>query len=271
MAWLSRSSRARSGHVELTRSARTWIPVAVLGVASLVPAPNEAQDRNVAETIVSDRPGLGDGAHVLASGVWQMEVGLAVDGSDGRRLYSIGQAVLRIGLPAFELRVYPNSYALLRGDGASDRGFQDVGVGLKVPLSGAGGVRASLVAGATLPVGSDPFTADESTGFSTLVLEGSVSEAVALAVNTGYSFQFDDATDGALSLILTPAFPVSDAAGLSAYAGYAGFFNDGEDSHILEAGLAWLANPDTQLDLNGGWDTSSHSWFVGAGLALRWR
>ena len=251
---------------------RAGVLFAVLGGLCAGVADAGGQARQPSETIASDRPGLGDGAHILASGVFQLEVGFGLDGSGGERLYSIGQAVARIGLAAFELRLYPNSFSLLRGNGASESGFQDIGLGVKVPLgSHEGGMRTSVVAGTTLPTGGDSFTSDEATGFSTLVLEGAVSETVGLAVNLGYSFQFDDAADGAIAVIVTPGFPISGVDGLSGYSGYAGFFNDGDASHILEAGLAYLANADTQLDVNGGWDAASESWFVGLGMAIRRR
>ncbi len=232
------------------------------------------QTREPSSTISSDRPGLGDGAYVLAPGVWQAELGLGIDGDGGGRSYSIGQGVLRFGLSGFEARLYPNSYVMLRGQGPSDSGFQDVGVGLKVPLSASdGGIRASVVAGVTLPTGSDLLTADEATGFSTLVLEGALSDQVGLAVNLGYAFSFDDAGAGPITLIVTPGFPISGVEGLSGYVGYAGFVFPEEwaAEHVLEAGLAYLANADMQLDLNGGWNPDSDTWFFGAGVAIRRR
>ena len=58
--------------------------------------------------------------------------------------------------------------------------------------------------------------------------------------------------------------------GLSAYGGWAGFFGNGTE-HILEAGIAYLQNDDTQLDLNCGFDSGGDSWFFGFGVARRWR
>jgi hypothetical protein len=243
-------------------------------VVGLAPPETAGQVREPSSTISSDRPGLGDGAYVLAPGVWQAELGFGIDGGGGERVYSIGQGVLRFGLSGLEVRLYPNSYMLLRGEGSSESGFQDVGVGLKVPLSaGGGGVRTSVVAGVTLPTGSDLLTADKFTGFSTLVLEGALSDQVSLAVNAGYSFPFDDAADGAIALIVTPGFPISGVDGLSGYVGYAGFVYPEEwaADHVLEAGLSYLASADVQLDLNGGWNPDPQAWFVGVGVALRRR
>jgi hypothetical protein len=236
------------------------------------PTQAAAQAREPSATIASDRPGLGDGAHVLAPGVWQAELGVSVDGGGGVRLYSIGQGVLRFGLAPVEVRVYPNSYVFRRGDGPSERGLQDPAIGVKVPVGGPDGdVRAAVVAGLTLPVGSNAFTADDATGFSTLVLERSLSESVGLAVNAGYSFRFDDLGDGTLALIVTPGFPIGGSDSLSGYGGWAGFFGSGDDRHVLEAGLAYLADADVQLDLNGGWDPDADAWFLGVGIAMRRR
>ena len=247
---------------------------AIVLVVSGAPREAEGQTREPSSTISSDRPGLGDGAYMLAPGVWQAELGLGMDGGGGGRAYSIGQGVLRFGLSGFEVRLYPNSYVLLRDDGSSESGFQDVGVGFKVPLSaGEGGIRSSVVAGVTLPTGSDLLTADEATGFSTLVLEGALWDQVGLAVNLGYTFPFEDAADGAIAVIVTPGFPISGVEGLSGYVGYAGFVYPEEwaADHIVEAGLAYLANADTQLDVNGGWNPDSDTWFFGAGVAIRRR
>lgn len=245
-------------------------------VVCLLPGAGTAQEESgrsdPAPTIASDRPGLGDGAHVLVDGVWQLEAGAAYDGGGSATFVSVGQGLLRVGLAGVELRLYPNSLVFQRGDVPHEEGLQDVAAGVKIALSPADAeVRTAVVAGMTLPTGADALTADEVTAWGTLVLERGVSEEVGLAVNVGYGAPLNAFGDGTLAVIVTPGFALPGTEGLSAYAGYAGFFSDGSDSHVLEGGLAYLTNPDTQLDLNTGWDPDAGTWFVGVGLARRWR
>lgn len=248
----------------------------VAALAVVIPGTGIAQEtaggRGPAPTIASDRPGLGDGAHVLAEGVWQLEAGVAYDGGGPATLFSIGQGLVRLGLAGVELRLYPNSLVFQRGEMPHDEGLQDVGAGVKVTLSPEDAeVRTAVVAGMTLPTGSNAFTADEVTAWGTFVLERGLSEDVGLAVNVGYGAPLNAFGDGTLAVIVTPGFALPGTDGLSAYAGYAGFFSDGSDSHVIEGGLAYLADVDTQLDLNAGWDPDAGTLFLGVGVARRWR
>ena len=70
-------------------------------------------------------------------------------------------------------------------------------------------------------------------------------------------------------MLVTPSFSLGD--GVGAYAGYAGFFAEATDQHIVEAGLTKAVGADTQWDLNAGYDVESERWFLGVGLARRWR
>jgi hypothetical protein len=265
--------RTRSGY---DRPALQGTLFLMAAAAAMLPGEIGAQESasgpGPTPTIASDRPGLGDGAHVLAEGVWQLEAGVAYDGGGPATLFSAGQALVRVGLAGLELRFYPNSVVFQRGDVPHDEGIQDVGAGVKLALSpDDADLRTAVVAGATLPTGGDAFTANEVTAWGTFVLERALSEEVGLAVNVGYGAPLNGFGEGTLTVIVTPGFAVPDAEGMSVYAGYAGFFSDGGDSHVVEAGLAYLADADTQLDLNTGWDPDAGTWFLGVGVARRWR
>lgn len=226
---------------------------------------------NLSAQISSDRPGLGDGSHVVASGVWQVEGGVQLSGNDGVDVVSIGQGLIRWGLGALELRFFPNSFVVLRGSGDDRSGIQDFGVGVKVPLRGEGDWRWSLGATTTLPTGSDDFSAEDPTGAVTLIGETSLSDGVGVALNAGYAAFFDDVGDGTFSLLVTPSFSVPDVPGLSLYAGWAGYFGPDDDVHIVEGGLAKAVGEDGQWDINAGYDPDSGVWFLGFGASRRWR
>ena len=226
------------------------------------------QDREAAASILSDRPGLGDGAHVLAPGVWQVEMGGQLMASTPRR-YSFGQGLIRGGFSPLELRIYANSFVVDGGDG-SDLGVEDLGVGAKVPLS-EGRWRWSVLGLMTVPTGTDDFSARRVTGGGTLIGETSLTNAIGLALNAGYVAPLNGLGDGTFSVILTPGVSISAIPGLSAYAGVASYLGEGPDQNFLEAGVAYLSNADVQLDLNWGIETDSRDWFLGVGFARRWR
>lgn len=247
------------------------VPGAVLLALALLAVPSmplAAQEGEPVGPVVSDRPGLGDGAHVLATGVWQVEAGAQFLSGPVRR-YSFGQGLIRRGFDPLELRIYVNSLVVDGGAG-SDIGLEDLGVGVKVPLS-SGGWDWSTVGVVTFPTGGNDFSAREVTAAGTLIGETALTDAVGLALNAGYAFPVQDPGDGAIAVILTPGFAISAVPGLSAYAGVASYLDHGPDRNYVEAGLAYLRDTDVQIDLNWGVETDSRDWFLGIGFARRWR
>lgn len=241
----------------------------LIAVTLLATVPDlvQAQERAPADGIRSDRPGIGDGAWVLAPDVIQTELGLTINDVGLDRI-GVGSALVRWGLDFFELRFYlPSPLFSVEPDGTE---FGDLGVGAKIPLSFGDAWTWSVVGGATFPTGSDGGTADATTGFGTLVGETSLTETVAFALNAGLSRAFEDGAGTTLSIIATPSFPLNETIG--AYAGYAGFYTSGGggDQHWLEAGIAGLLDSDTQWDLNSAYDLENETWFLGLGIARRW-
>lgn len=233
----------------------------------LSPAARAADSaREPAPALSSDRPGLGDGTWVLAPGVWQAELGATARETGADRIGE-GTALLRVGLSSTELRVYlPSPFLSVEGAGTE---LGDLGLGLKVPLARSMDWRWSVVAGATVPTGTDAVSADEAGGFATLVGETSLTERLALAINAGTSLTFDRADEATFSFIPTLSWPL--AGKVSAYAGYAGYFGDDGDQHWLETGVAIGESADLQWDINSAYDTENDAWFLGVGVSIRWR
>ena len=127
---------------------------------ALLSSATPARAQEVAETIVPDRPGLGDGAHVVGAGVVQVEVGVEAAIGSGGDVFTFGQSLVRYGVGGIEIRIFPGS-VLIADD---ERGAPDPGVGLKVPLSTGDGPLFSAVLSTTLPVGSAAFSAGEARG-----------------------------------------------------------------------------------------------------------
>ena len=236
-----------------------------LAVAFVVPGSLEAQERAPAESIRSDRPGLGDGTWVLGSGVWQAEVGGALQ-SSGEDQFLTGSGLLRLGLQGLELRASLPGVGVARGE--EDLVVGDVAVGVKLPLAEQDGWTTALLGGVSLPLDRGEGVPDDPVGSAALLAETALSDEAALGVNLGYAFPFDDVGQGTFAVIATPLVALGDD--VNAYAGWAGFFQSGDDTHIVEGGVAWLARPDLQWDVNAGFDPDTEAWFLGAGFATRW-
>jgi Putative MetA-pathway of phenol degradation len=225
-----------------------------------------------AQQITSDRPGIGSGSAVLTHKTIQLEAGFDYAKTATNDTYSLGQALIRLGAPWFELELFANSYVVTRTDAQDDvidgQGFQDFAIGLKVPLAKSVGGRFSLSAQGILqtPWGSEIFTSDEWIPTGILLADLGMTDVLSLAVNAGYQAGPGE-VDDVLSVIITPG--VSLGGGIGVYAGWAGFFADGADTHIAEAGLSYLASDDLQIDLNAGWDVDSDDYFLGIGIAVR--
>jgi len=234
----------------------------------------EAQEEPTpAETIVSDRPGIGNGSYVLTPGVLQVEAGTSRSDEGPFSDYLVGELLLRFGLAdRIDLRAGLGSVRFRR-NGVSREGIEDVAPGVKVRIGSAldGTLTVSGLGAVGLPSGSDAFTADEATGTLAGLADWSLSDAFAVAVNVGYTTAFDDGHDDLWSVTVTPAHAFPGVAGLAFYGGWAGSFSDGSDDHVLEAGVTYLAGTEIQLDVNGGWDPDSDDFFVGIGIAHRWR
>lgn len=222
-------------------------------------------------TISSDRPGIGSGSYVMEAGLVQLEVGAAYSSSSAGSAYSLGQALVRIGVPGVEVQLFGNSWVVARSDtpSASDTdGLQDLALGVKVPVAESldGGARFSVQGILTTPTGSDGFSSDEWIPALNALIDLSLSERAALAVNLGYQAG-PGPLDDVFGLILTPGLSLD--GGFGVYGGWAGSFSSGGNAHFAEGGLTWLASNDMQFDLNGGIDVDSNDWFFGAGVAIR--
>jgi len=250
--------------------------ISIVTVLATVPSILIAQDPeppasgDAPFSLDSDRPGLGDGAHVLAPGVWQAEFGGQYM-SGGAARFSVGQGLLRGGFTPFELRLYANSLVIEQNAGSSGFGFEDLGLGVKVPVGGPGRWNWAVLGLVTLPTGGDDYSAHEVTGGATLIGQTNLTGSISLALNGGYSAPFNAVGDGRFAVIVTPGVVVPGVPEMSVYAGVASYLGHGDDANFFEAGLAYTRDADTQLDLNWGIDTDSRDWFLGVGWARRWR
>ena len=233
-------------------------------IAGVVPAAAVSAQ----ETITSDRPGIGGGSGVVGPGVVQVETGLALGGGRSYTDLSVGQALVRLGVSAFELEFFGNSYVIGVQDesGVAERdGLQPPGLGAKVAVVRTPAVSLSLQGLAFLPGGSGAQGSEDGAFGLNALADVPVSDRVAVNGNVGIRA----ATGGkpAWSASVTPSYAFG--GGVSGYVGWAGSFTSGSEVNFAEAGLAFLANPNLQLDVNGGRAVGDGLWFMGVGAAFR--
>lgn len=268
--------RTRAPSIPSARALAVLLPVLLVagGARSLAGQVGalERDERSPAETIASDRPGIGNGSWVLAPGVFQVEAGASRFDAGASTLYRLGELLLRYGVGGLELRGGLNSFALRR-NGADADGLEDLSVGVKTRIGTSSDdvMTVSALVESSLPTGSDAFTADEALLTLALLADWDFEGGAGLSVNGGYTSAFETLADETWTVTVTPTYSFASVEGLGIYGGWAGTFPPGESVHVIEGGLAWLSGADTQLDLNGGWDPESGDFFVGLGIARRWR
>jgi hypothetical protein len=241
--------------------------LALLLAASLSLAPPASAQ------ISADRPGFGDGTATVAPGTFQAGLGYAVNGN-GVTSQELGQLLLRYGVTdALELRGAVGSYVI--NESPVDNGYAGTGVGAKLRLFQNATSALSGVATLGLPTGTGAFDTrdDRARQELKLAFDGALGEGLTLSINGGASFFYAAGTqeDRAVQWLFIPtlSFGLTEATG--AYVGYAGFYDDGPNANWVEGGLTFLANPDTQLDVNTGLriDDNGNDFFVGVGVAHR--
>ena len=245
-------------------------PPIIAFLLALVSLPGWSQTADAQPAIASDRPGLGTGAFVLEAGTTHLESGVEL-AIDGGRQFSAGQIVVRWGLPFAELQALVNSFVISRSPDQAAEGFEDLGLGLKIPLVAREDdrLRISVLASLSLPTGSRFLTNDEAVPAAALLVDRAVSERWSVSTTLGYTAGPGEEPD-AVSVTLTPGASIPGPFNLDAFVGYAGFFSAGPDRHVVEGGLMFGATSDLQLDANWGIDIDTGDYFVGIGFARRW-
>ena len=151
------------------------VPPVVLLVLALGSVLGWSRAAGAQPAIASDRPGLGTGAFVLKTGTTHLEAGaeLAID---GERQFSAGQIVVRWGLPFGELQALVNSFVVSRSPDQAAEGFEDLGLGLKIPLVARedDSLRISVLASLSLPTGSRSLTSDAAVPAVALLVDRAV-------------------------------------------------------------------------------------------------
>jgi len=263
---------------------------------TLLFAPSLAQAQ-----IASDRPGLGDGAAVVAPRTVQAELGYQLGQASGNgtdaTLHNFGQLFLRFGLTDYlELRAGIGSIGVLSVDGVDENASGYIGagqgtsnfgttLGTKVRLLETETATLSGLASISLPTTTGDFDTvnDRARQEVKGILDAALGSNLSLTVNAGANFfwsEGDDVfgSDREVEYVFIPTLNIGLTETTSAYVGYAGFYSDDSrpidaaNTNFVETGVTFLATPDTQIDLNGGLrvdDNVDSEFFVGVGLSQR--
>jgi hypothetical protein len=236
-----------------------------------------------AEPLVADRPDFTESTETVGPGRLQLEGGYTLFRVEEEKLHSLGELLLRIGLlEQFELRLAGNSYVWLESPSGNDQGFVDMSLGAKIKLLEAAEdfdlirPNVALIFGTTLPTGSVDFSANEPQPFMKLALSWGISERLSLGSNLNYAYLSEDGERfHQFSGSLTLGYKLTEKWGT--YIEYFGFVpasRDGPNESFFDGGFTYLVNDNLQLDARAGvgaFNGKSPDYFVGVGMAWRWR
>ena len=245
----------------------------------ILPALASAQGGGDPGPIVTDRPGIANGAFVVRPGTFQIEAALQRDNLDGER-DTIVPFLLRVGAARrFELRFETNgALAVAETGGRSTTGYSPVSVGGKFRLREGSGSKApavSLLGRVFPPSGSGAFAARRTQGDLLLVADLGAGP-YGFTGNVGIAAQDDGdgTTRGVFLAAGTVSLSVNDRLGSFVDFGLQAPESSGRTQLILDAGFTYLAAKNLQLDLSAGQGVRGFSAprpFVALGVSYRFR
>ncbi|HXV36937.1 MAG TPA: transporter [Myxococcota bacterium] len=237
-----------------------------------------------AQSFSADRPGISNPPHVLKPGEAQLEGGLELaretdgDAPNTRTLTAPG-ATLRVGvLPFLEARALVDGLIVEMRDGSPDRtSASDFALGARARLLDQSGVRpaTALDFNLSLPTGSRAVSSDGVDPSGAFLFEWALPGRCTLDVNLGLGSLSLGAGSSRRAFQVAPSASLGVAIGerASAFVEYFATLSDRslDDDHGVDAGFAWLAARNLQLDVSAGAGLSDAApdYFVSVGAAWR--
>jgi hypothetical protein len=257
------------------------IIIVILLMASLLLAsPLHAQE--TIPSLSTDRPGQATPPTIAPPGYVQVELGFqlmndAPDGGDATtRTLSTPQALIRVGLlPTMELRLQGElrtvTSSIDGGASESHGGMAGLAIGTKVGITEEQGAIPEMALGVTLglPAGDSLYRPASVAPSLYLAARSGLSSTLNLYYNIGAGW---DGSNGAGSGIYALSLGESFSEEVSGFAEiYGTLATNAEPLHAVDAGVAWLAGSNIQLDLSAGagLTPSAPDYFVNAGISLR--
>ena len=239
--------------------------------------------------LITDRPDQTEASSTVPAGYVQIETGwiFSRDDEEGVRqqAHELPGTLVRIGLVDWlEFRAGWRGYrredirvGSLRAD---DDGVGDAELGTKIRLRHEKGAlpEVALIVGASLPVGSEGFSAERVDPSFRFSLSHTLSERFALGYNLGMLWvsEFDDT--GKRTTLSNYLYTGTLGIGLTERLGtFVELFGEipasavGDPAHSFQNGFTFLVRPNLQLDVAGGVGLTKEApdWFVGVGVSVR--
>ena len=235
------------------------------------------------EPLVTDRPDFTEASSTVGLGVAQLEVGYTYvfdnDGTDQTILHSYPEPLLRAGILAdwLELRV-GWTYVTEEISSVRESGSADLYLGFKIGLTPQSGIlpEMALIPQMFVPVGADPFSADEVLPGLNWIYGWEINDFISTAGSTQFNRVVDNVTADAFTVWAqswTVAYSLSEQLG--AYTEWFALFPHSADTarpeHFFNGGFTVLVSDNIQWDIRAGLglNDAAADYFAGSGLSLR--
>ncbi|MFL6245297.1 MAG: transporter [Thermoanaerobaculia bacterium] len=213
-------------------------------------------------SIVADRPGLADGSTTVGSHTFQLETGVTHEDDDGSLLTL--PTLLRLGLASdFELRIE----SAVLGFTSGDEEWAPVALGFKWRVRDDEAFPLSLLVSVQPPSGGGSLGARELETSVRIVSDLDLGGGFSLTPNVGLSL-----VEGGDPVAVFAASVEREAGNAVPFLDFEVSAGDGETSAIVDGGVAWIVNRQTQLDISGGVRVSGTAYpdhFIAAGISRR--
>lgn len=233
--------------------------------------------------LVTDRPDFTEASSTVGLGVAQIELGYTYsfdnDGTDQTIGHSYPEPLLRAGILAdwLELRVGWN-YATEAVNGVRTSGSEDLYLGFKIGLTPQEGIlpEMALIPQMFVPVGADPFSADEVLPGLNWIYGWEVTDFISTAGSTQFNRTIDETTTDAFTE-WAQSWTIGYSLGerLGAYTEWFALIPHSADSalpeHFFNGGFTVLINNNVQWDIRAGvgLNDAADDYFAGTGLSIR--
>lgn len=247
----------------------------ILAAALTVAAPALAQY----DPISTDRPDFSESPFIVPLGRTQLEMGYTFSRSGSTADHAIGEFLIRRALnPRTELRFLVNAFHVTEDSGFTTSGFDDVGLAVKWKLLDGSDKplfrpHLALITGLTFPSGSSIYRESHLQPSVALTASLPLSERISVQSNLGYINASQGQTFSEFYFSSSFGFTLSEKWGafVEYYTLLPGGYR-GANANYVNAGLTYLLDNDTQLDIRAGqgFNSPQPDYFVGVGISRRW-
>jgi hypothetical protein len=234
-----------------------------MGLVLLSQSAMQAQDAPGPE-IVTDRPTVTPAPVVVPPNYVQAENGFALREEYSGSSLNTPQTLIRLGvLPRIELRLTVPNYYLIRNNGATTSGVDDMSVGFKAQLGPLPGrIQLAIIPGFTVPTGSKDLTTHAVDPFIQTVASKRIKENWTLATAQAIFIQTEEEevqvqgiSSSCKAVIYQPTCVLFRKLGhhADAFIEYAGNFTKQKLSNqIIDLGAVHRFRRNQQLDIRVG-------------------